>query len=88
MINYFKPIIISGPSGSGKDTLVKAIIDRYSQFHDAIGYTTRAKRENEIDGVDMHFVSKEVFEEMINDDEFIEYSEYVGNCLWRFYARR
>ena len=79
MINYFAPVIISGPSGSGKDTLVKAIINKYPQIHDAIGCTTRNRRENEVDGVDMRFVSKKVFKKMVVDGEFVEYSQYAGN---------
>lgn len=79
MTNYFAPVIISGPSGSGKDTLVKAIINKYPQIHDAVGCTTRNKRENEVDGVDMRFVSKKVFKKMVVDGEFVEYSQYAGN---------
>lgn len=78
----YVPIIISGPSGVGKDTLVKAITNDYPNIKEAVGYTTRKPRECEINGVDLNFVTKEYFKELIERDLLIEYAifnnEYYG----------
>lgn len=74
-----KPIIIAGPSGSGKDTLIKLIIQKYPFIHDALGYTTREPRAGEVNGRDINFVSKEEFENLIKNNELFEYSCYSGN---------
>lgn len=68
------PIIISGPSGVGKDTLVKSITSTYPEIKEAVGYTTRKPRENEVNGVDLNFVSKDYFRYLINHDMLIEYA--------------
>ena len=73
-----KFVIISGPSGVGKDTicneLVKKGVGRYS-----VSMTTRKKRSNEIEGISYFFVSKEEFERHIEEDYFLEYAMYNGN---------
>lgn len=75
-------IVISGPSGIGKDTVVKGMKDRKFPFHFVITATSRPPRENEVDGEDYFFYSKEKFEEMIEGGEFLEhawvYSAYKG----------
>jgi guanylate kinase len=67
-------IVISGPSGVGKDAVVKRMIERSLPFHFVVTATSREKRENEVDGVDYFFVTPERFEEMIANDELIEYA--------------
>ena len=72
-------IVISGPSGVGKDLLVSRMREAHSCRHYAITATTRAAREGERDGVDYHFVSKGRFEEMIANGELLEWARVYGN---------
>lgn len=67
-------IVVSGPSGVGKDSVVKELLQRIPQLHFMITTTSRSRRENEIDGIDYFFVSKERFEELIAQNELIEYA--------------
>jgi len=75
-------IVISGPSGIGKDTIVQGMKDRDLPFHFVITATTRPPRENEVHGEDYFFYSKAEFEKMIEQGEFLEhawvYSSYKG----------
>lgn len=75
-------IVISGPSGIGKDTVVQGLKDRSLPFHFVITATSRPPRDYEVDGEHYFFFSKEVFEEKIRDGEFLEhawvYSAYKG----------
>ena len=73
-------IVLSGPSGVGKGTVRKQIFDDpTTSYKYSISMTTRDKRDGEIDGVDYFFKTKEEFETLIQQDQFIEYAEYVGN---------
>ena len=74
-----KLIVISGLSAAGKGTIAKAMIDRFDNYVLSISATTRDKRAGEIDGVHYFFVSKERFEEMIKNEELLEYAKYVDN---------
>lgn len=67
-------IVISGPSGVGKDSVVKALMERNQKLHFVVTTTSRPARENEVEGRDYFFVSKERFEEMIANNELIEYA--------------
>ena len=75
-------IVISGPSGVGKDTIMQRMQERGMPFHFVVTATTRPKRESEVHGVDYFFVSKEEFARMIEENELIEYaivySDYKG----------
>jgi guanylate kinase len=75
-------IVISGPSGVGKDTVMLRMQERGMPFHFVVTATTRPRRENEVHGVDYFFVSKEEFARMIEHNELIEYaivySDYKG----------
>ncbi|MGP6138743.1 MULTISPECIES: guanylate kinase [unclassified Jeotgalibaca] len=73
-------IVLSGPSGVGKGTVRQAIFSKGERdFMYSISATTRKKREGEVDGVDYFFKTREEFEKMIEKDELLEYTEYVGN---------
>jgi len=67
-------IVISGLSGSGKDTVIQHIRERHLSFHFVVTATDRQPRPNEVDGVDYIFVSRERFEQMIQQDELLEYA--------------
>lgn len=77
---YF-PVIISSPSGGGKSSVCDEIIARTPDVRYSISYTTRPARENEKDGVDYHFVTKEKFMKMVEDKQFIEWAN-VHNYLY------
>ena len=72
-------VILSSPSGVGKTTLTKKIQQKYPNFKISVSHTTRPPRTNEVDGVDYNFVSKEKFQELINQKEFYEYAKIFGN---------
>lgn len=72
-------LILSSPSGAGKTTLAKKIQQKYENFKISVSHTTRAPRENEIDGVDYHFVSLEKFKNLIKKDSFYEYAKIFEN---------
>jgi guanylate kinase len=71
-------IILSGPSGSGKGTIVKELL-KDDQFVLSISVTTRKPREGEVDGVQYFFKTKEEFEAMIKDNAFLEYANFCDN---------
>lgn len=75
-------VVISGPSGVGKDAVVKALQNRSNSYHFVVTVTSRPPREKEVEGVDYFFVSSNQFEEMIRQDAFVEhavvYGEYKG----------
>tara|TARA_A100001015_G_scaffold313719_1_gene421608 strand:+ start:2089 stop:2679 length:591 start_codon:yes stop_codon:yes gene_type:complete len=68
-------LILSSPSGAGKTTLTKKIQQKYPNFKISVSHTTRSPRENEIDGVDYHFVSEVKFKKLANDKSFYEYAK-------------
>lgn len=72
-------IVISGPSGAGKDTVMQRMQERGLPFHFVVTATTRPKRSNETQGKDYFFVSKEEFARMINEDELIEHAIVYGD---------
>jgi guanylate kinase len=72
-------IVISGPSGAGKDTVMQRMKERGLPFHFVVTATTRPKRENEVHGSDYFFISKEEFARMIEQDELIEYAIVYGD---------
>ncbi|MCL2052678.1 MAG: guanylate kinase [Lachnospiraceae bacterium] len=72
-------IVVSGFSGAGKGTLMKKLVSEYEGYALSVSMTTRKPRENEIDGREYYFVSREKFEEVIASQGLIEYATYVEN---------
>ena len=72
-------IVISGPSGVGKGTVVKALMERDPNVRLSVSATTREMRPGETDGVQYYFITHEKFEQMIAEDRFLEHAQYVGN---------
>ena len=72
-------LILSSPSGAGKTTLAKKIQDSDSNFKISVSYTTRTPRPNEIDGVDYNFVNLNKFQELSNQNKFLEQAKVFGN---------
>lgn len=81
MIPSRKPIvyIISAPSGSGKSTLVSEILKLVPNLDFSISYTTRDPRGSEQNGKQYHFVTREEFERMVRENEFLEHAKFDGN---------
>ena len=72
-------LVVSGASGSGKSTVVKAMRDMGEEFYFSVSYTTRPMREGEAEGKHYHFVDRRTFRKMARDGVFLEYTEYCGN---------
>ena len=72
-------IVLSGPSGVGKSTVIAELFSQRDNIHFSVSYTTRQPRVGEQNGVNYNFVSREEFEGMIQRDELLEYAEYVDN---------
>ena len=72
--------VVAAPSGAGKTSLVKALMEREPRIQFSVSYTTRKPRPNEIAGRDYHFVSMERFREMIANQEFLEHAQVFDNC--------
>ncbi len=71
--------IVTAPSGAGKTSLVKALIEREQQLRVSVSHTTRAKRPGEVDGVNYHFVDEAAFMEMLGEGNFFESAHVYGN---------
>lgn len=72
-------IVLSGPSGVGKSTVIAELMGQRRNLHFSVSYTTRKPRVGEQNGVNYNFVDRQEFERMIADDELLEYAEYVNN---------
>ena len=76
-----KVIIFSAPSGSGKTTIVRALLERFPQLEFSVSATSRAPRGTERDGVDYHFFTQEEFMRAVAEERFVEWEEvYQGTC--------
>lgn len=71
--------VISGASGVGKSTVLSRVMEQHGNIRFSVSATTRPPREGEQDGVNYYFVSKERFEQMIANDEFLEYDNHMKN---------
>lgn len=74
-----KLIVISAPSGAGKTTLLKIVMAQIPGLVFSISHTTRAPREGEKNGLDYHFVTKDIFSKMIEDEQFLEHADVHDN---------
>lgn len=72
-------IVLSGPSGVGKSTVIAELLNERPNTYFSVSYTTRSPRVGEENGVNYNFVSTETFEEMIERGEFLEYAKYVNH---------
>ncbi len=79
MSNRGTLLTVSAPSGAGKTSLVKALLERDSGVKVSVSHTTRAKREGEQEGVNYHFVDKAAFLDMVNEGAFLEHAQVFGN---------
>jgi guanylate kinase len=70
--------VITGPSGVGKGTLIRGLLERVPRLGLSVSATTRAPRPGETQGVDYHFLSPEEFEQRVADGEFVEHATYSG----------
>ena len=73
------PVVVSAPSGGGKTTLCRRLMEKLTGLEFSISHTTRAPRGQEQDGVDYHFVSEAEFKNLIAEDKFLEWAEVHGN---------
>jgi guanylate kinase len=73
-------IVLTGPSGVGKGTLVKALLQRHPKLHLSVSVTTRSPRPGEVNGQHYCFVDRSQFEQMVDDRELLEWAEFAGNC--------
>lgn len=85
-----KLLIISGPSGVGKGTIVKHLQDRYEEenkkLYLSISCTTRSPREGEVNGVNYFFISEKEFKKRIKDNDFLEYNKYGKENHYKYYG--
>lgn len=72
-------IVLSGPSGTGKSTVIAQLLEQRKDIHFSVSFTTRNPRTGEVDGVNYNFVDHAEFERMIAADELLEFAQYVGN---------
>ncbi|MBE6713678.1 MAG: guanylate kinase [Ruminococcaceae bacterium] len=78
-MNNGKVVVLSGPSGGGKGTVVKALLELMPEMALSVSATTRQPRAGEVDGREYHFIAKEDFENMIANGEVLEYTSYCDN---------
>jgi len=72
-------LVISGPSGTGKGTLLSRLLEEDKSFTFSVSATTRAPREGEVDGVHYHFLTNEAFDRLVGENAFVEYASVHGN---------
>ncbi len=73
------PVVLSAPSGAGKTTIARALVEGTEDVVFSVSATTRPARDHEMDGVDYHFLSEQDFQAMIEADEFVEWAEVHGH---------
>ncbi|MEL6165280.1 MAG: guanylate kinase [Cyanobacteria bacterium J06641_2] len=74
-----KLIVLTGPSGVGKGTLMRLLLSRHPELNYSISATTRPPRPGEVDGKDYYFISRDKFQRLVEKGEFLEWAEFAGN---------
>ncbi|MEH2350291.1 MAG: guanylate kinase [Nostoc sp.] len=74
-----KLIVLTGPSGVGKGTLMRSLLQRHPELYFSVSATTRSPRPGEIDGKNYYFISRTKFEQLVAEGEFLEWAEFAGN---------
>jgi guanylate kinase len=74
-----KLVVLTGPSGVGKGTLLRSLLQRHPDLYLSVSATTRSPRPGEVDGKNYYFVSRSEFEQMVAEGEFLEWAEFAGN---------
>ena len=72
------PVVVSAPSGAGKTTLCRKVMSELGKIQFSVSYTTRPPRGHEVDGKDYHFISKNIFDEKIENGDFLEWADVHG----------
>jgi len=72
-------IVLTGPSGVGKGTLMRSLLERHPELYYSVSATTRSPRPGEIDGKNYYFISRKKFEQLVAQGEFLEWAEFAGN---------
>lgn len=72
-------IVISGPSGAGKGTICKALLEKHKEISLSVSATTRNPRAGEVDGINYYFLQKDDFVKRVEEDDFLEYAQVYGN---------
>jgi guanylate kinase len=72
-------IVLTGPSGVGKGTLMRSLLERYPELYYSVSVTTRSPRTGEIEGRNYYFISRNKFEQLVAQGEFLEWAEFAGN---------
>ncbi|MDX2099272.1 MAG: guanylate kinase [Leptolyngbyaceae cyanobacterium bins.59] len=73
-------IVLTGPSGVGKGTLLKLLLKHHTQLHLSVSVTTRSPRPGEVDGQHYYFVDRPTFQQMVETNQLLEWAEFAGNC--------
>lgn len=79
MVSKGRLIVITGPSGVGKGTLVRELLQRHRELHLSVSVTTRSPRPGEVEGKHYYFVDRNRFEQMVQNGELLEWAEFAGN---------
>ncbi|WP_341531167.1 guanylate kinase [Nostoc sp. UHCC 0302] len=72
-------IVLTGPSGVGKGTLMRSLLQRHPELYYSVSVTTRSPRPGEIDGKNYYFISRSKFEQLVAQGQFLEWAEFAGN---------
>lgn len=73
-------LVVSGPAGSGKGTVNKVLLENTEKYVFSVSATTRSPRPGEVEGKHYFFMTREKFMSLVEEDNFLEHAEYVGNC--------